>query len=98
MARLSARLKRFDYEYRTAGENVARGSGSSGSPDSTLNNRTGSTGHKANVLDKNFREIGVGAAKGTRKGTRTRSAATRRRGVPASEPAPAPVYRRILTP
>jgi hypothetical protein len=54
---LRARLKRFDYEYRTAGKNVALGPGSSGSPDSTLNNRTGSTGHKANVLDKYFRKI-----------------------------------------
>jgi hypothetical protein len=94
----SARLKRFDYEYRSAGENVAWGPGSSGSPDSTLNNRTGSTGRKANVLDKNIREIGVGAAEGTRKGTRKIYGNPRRRGLPASEPALAPVYRRILTP
>ena len=41
----------------------------------TLNNRMGSTGHKANVPDKDFREIGIWAAKGTHK-----SWATRRRG------------------
>ncbi|MDP9486648.1 MAG: CAP domain-containing protein [Actinomycetota bacterium] len=67
-----ARLKRFGYtlagySYYTVGENIAWGSGSSGSPDAIFKSRMNSTGHKANILNKNFREIGIGARTGTYK-------------------------------
>ena len=55
---------------------------------STLNNRMGSTGHKANVPDKDFREIGIWAAKGTHESCGNATA----RIAPASEPALAPRY------
>ena len=49
----------------------------------TLNNRMGSTGHKeAHILNRDFREVGIWAAKGTRK---SRGNATARIA-PASEP------------
>ena len=48
----------------------------------TLNNRMGSTGHKANVPDKDFREVGIWAAKGTHESCGNATA----RIAPASEP------------
>lgn len=64
------RLKRFGYtpkgySYYTIGENIAWGNGSYGSPDSTFKNWMNSSGHKANILNKNFRQIGIGARRGT---------------------------------
>lgn len=67
-----ARLKRFGYtpagySYYTVGENIAYGSGSYGAPDHIFSNWMNSSGHKANILNKNFREIGIGARTGTYK-------------------------------
>ena len=61
------RIKREGYAYRIAGENIAWGSGSLGSPDSIFKSWMNSPGHKANILNKNFKEIGVGVANGTYK-------------------------------
>ena len=68
-----SRLKRFGYTssgygYYTVGENIAWGSGSYGSPGSIFKGWMNSTGHKANILNKNFREIGIGARTGTYEG------------------------------
>ncbi len=67
-----ARLKRFGYtpagySYYTVGENVAWGSGSYGSPDGIFKGWMNSTGHKANILNKNFKQIGIRARTGTYK-------------------------------
>ncbi len=67
-----AHLKRFGYtpagySYYTVGENIAWGSGSSGSPDAIFKGWMNSTGHKANILNKNFRQIGIEARTGTYK-------------------------------
>lgn len=64
------RLARFGYtskgySYYTVGENIAWGNGSSGSPDSIFKSWMNSSGHKANILNKNFRQIGIGAPTGT---------------------------------
>lgn len=64
------RLKRFGYtprgySYYAIGENIAWGSGSSGSPDSIFEGWMNSSGHKANILNKNFRQIGIGARAGS---------------------------------
>ena len=64
------RLKRFGYtptgySYFTVGENIAYGSGSYGSPDNIFDNWMNSPGHKANILNKKFRQIGIGARTGT---------------------------------
>jgi uncharacterized protein YkwD len=60
----SARLKRFGYNWRFAGENIAWGSGSYGTPDNRFKAWMNSTGHRANILNKSFREIGIGAYTG----------------------------------
>lgn len=61
------RIKREGYKYRYAGENIAYGSGSLGAPDNIFKNWMNSSGHRTNILNKNFREVGIGAATGTYK-------------------------------
>ena len=66
----SDRLKRYGYtplpnRYWTVGENIAWGSGSSGSADSIFKGWMNSSGHKANILNGKFKQIGVGAFNGT---------------------------------
>jgi uncharacterized protein YkwD len=64
----STRIKEAGYRYRTAGENIAGGSGTLGSADSIFKGWMNSTGHRGNILNKNFKEIGIGAATGNFKG------------------------------
>jgi uncharacterized protein YkwD len=61
------RIKRQGYSYRSAGENIAWGSGSLGAPDNIFKNWINSSGHKANILNVSFREVGIGAVTGTYK-------------------------------
>jgi uncharacterized protein YkwD len=63
-----ARLKNHGYRYRTAGENIARGSGSLGAPGPIFRGWMQSPGHRSNILKRGFREVGIGAATGTYKG------------------------------
>jgi uncharacterized protein YkwD len=65
----STRIKEAGYRYRTAGENIVGGSGSYGTPDQLFKSWMGSPGHKKNILNKGYREVGIGAATGTYKGT-----------------------------
>ncbi len=58
------RLERFGYNWRTAGENIIYDPGSSDSPDSIFKVWMKSSGHRANILNKNFREIGIGTSSG----------------------------------
>lgn len=60
-----ARIKAAGYNYRTAGENIAWGTGVAGSPDSIHKSWMGSSGHRTNILNKGFRKVGIGAASGT---------------------------------
>ena len=67
------RIARFGYtskgyRYYKIGENIAWGSGSQGSPDSIFKSWMNSPGHKANIVHKDFREIGIGARTGTFQG------------------------------
>lgn len=69
------RLRRFGYtpkgyRYYTTGENIAYGSGSKGAPKSIMNAWMKSTGHRRNILNGKFREIGVGTYTGVYKGHR----------------------------
>ncbi len=66
----SNRLKRYGYtpqpnRYWTVGENIAWGSGSMGSADSIFKGWMNSTGHRANILNGKFKQIGIGAFRGT---------------------------------
>ena len=53
-------LKSFGISYRYAGENIAKGQTS---PKAVMNAWMNSSGHKANILNKNYTQIGVGLAK-----------------------------------
>lgn len=53
-------LKNFGLSYRYAGENIAKGQTS---PQAVMNAWMNSSGHKANILNKNYTQIGVGLAK-----------------------------------
>jgi uncharacterized protein YkwD len=64
------RLKRFGYHWRTYGENIALGSGSRGSPEKIFRSWMKSRGHRSNILNRRFREIGIGIDTGTFKGTK----------------------------
>jgi uncharacterized protein YkwD len=70
------RLKRFGYHWRTYGENIACGSGSRGSPKRIFRSWMKSRGHRSNILNRRFREVGVGVDTGTFKGTKGASVYT----------------------
>ncbi|QYX78752.1 CAP domain-containing protein [Streptomyces akebiae] len=56
---MSDRLARVGYRFSTAGENVAAGYGTA---DSVMDGWMNSPGHKANILNCAFKEIGIGLA------------------------------------
>jgi uncharacterized protein YkwD len=67
------RLERFGYDsegYRhyLVGENIAYGSGTYGEPDGVMRAWMQSDGHRHNILEGEFREIGVGTHVGEYKG------------------------------
>lgn len=62
-----ARLKRHGYRWRTYGENIGYNSSPSRMHRAWMN----STGHRRNILKRNFREIGIGAVNGNYQGFRT---------------------------
>ena len=55
-------LKRFGISYRAAGENIAKGQKT---PQAVVNAWMNSEGHRANILNKNFKELGVGYTGGS---------------------------------
>jgi uncharacterized protein YkwD len=67
---VGARLKRYGYDWRLYGENIAGGSGSYGSPGVIFNRWMKSPSHRKNILDRRFREIGVGTYTGVYRGYR----------------------------
>ncbi len=50
-------MKNFGISYKTAGENIARGQST---PAAVVNAWMNSSGHRANILNSSFTEIGVG--------------------------------------
>ncbi len=57
------RMRRYGYNFRWAGENVASGYSS---PQDVMRGWMNSSGHRANILNPNFRDIGIGYALGNR--------------------------------
>ena len=55
-----AMMRSFGIQYRTAGENIAKGYTSA---QSVVNGWMNSSGHRANILNPNFGKIGVGYVK-----------------------------------
>jgi uncharacterized protein YkwD len=64
------RLKRHGYRWRDYAENIAWGSGRRGSPERVFKRWMKSHEHKRKILTKGFREVGIGTATGTFKGTK----------------------------
>jgi uncharacterized protein YkwD len=62
LARFGYDAKKYDY-YRV-GENIARGSGPGGTPENIMRSWMRSDGHRHNILNEEFREIGVGTRTG----------------------------------
>ncbi|MGY1498620.1 CAP domain-containing protein [Streptomyces sp. QTS52] len=56
---MSDRLSRVGYTFRSAGENVAAGYNT---PESVMDGWMNSSGHRANILNCGFKEIGIGLA------------------------------------
>lgn len=54
-------MKSFGISYKSAGENIAAGQKTS---QEVMNNWMNSSGHKANILSKNYTQLGVGKATG----------------------------------
>ncbi len=65
---VGSRLKHHGYNWRVFGENIAGGTGSAASPRHIFKLWMNSSGHRANILDRRFREIGIGTATGNYKG------------------------------
>jgi uncharacterized protein YkwD len=61
------RLKGLGYNWRATGENIAWGSGSYSEPKSRFEAWMKSEGHRRNILDRKYEEVGVGVAKGNLK-------------------------------
>lgn len=64
------RLKRYGYRWRAYAENIAGGAGRYARPDNTFKRWMNSGGHRTNILDRRFREVGIGTATGTFEGKR----------------------------
>jgi uncharacterized protein YkwD len=62
------RLKRYGYNYRKVGKNIAYGSGSYGEPRSIMEAWMNSLDHRRNILNNEFKQIGVGTHTGTWQG------------------------------
>lgn len=60
------RMRRFGYNFRRGGENIAAGQSS---PQQVMQSWMNSPGHRRNILNGNFRDIGIGFARGGRYGT-----------------------------
>ncbi|MEE1013757.1 MAG: SafA/ExsA family spore coat assembly protein [Clostridia bacterium] len=54
-------IKNFGISYRSAGENIAKGQST---PQAVVNAWMNSSGHRANILNKNYTRIGVGYVSG----------------------------------
>lgn len=69
---MAQRIKRTNYLRDTRGwslgENLAWGSGTNATPSQIVNAWMHSAGHRRNILDSGFREIGVGIALGSPRG------------------------------
>jgi uncharacterized protein YkwD len=67
---VGARLQSYGYPGSTYAENIGEGSGARGRPSAVFERWMKSPIHKSNILDKRFREVGVGVADGNYQGIR----------------------------
>ncbi|MDQ4063040.1 MAG: CAP domain-containing protein [Actinomycetota bacterium] len=64
---VSKRLSKSGYRWSTYGENILYDPGSQDSTESLFKLWMKSSGHKSNILNKDFREAGIGASSGSYK-------------------------------
>ena len=62
------RLRKFGYKYTTAGENIAYGQRREGRPGNIMRSWKNSKHHRGNILNRKFREVGIGTYVGNYKG------------------------------
>ena len=67
---VGARLRRYGYDWRVYGENIAGGAGRLGKPGPIFRRWMNSSHHRANILKGRFRQVGVGIYRGNYKGQR----------------------------
>jgi uncharacterized protein YkwD len=65
---VGSRLRHYDYNWRVCAENIAGGSGRYARPGNIFRHWMKSSGHRDNILDRRFREVGIGTATGAYKG------------------------------
>ncbi len=70
------RLRRFGVRGRVLGENIAWGVGHLGSPRQIMRAWMNSPGHRANILNRRFREVGIGIVFHAPRGSAAAVAAT----------------------
>jgi uncharacterized protein YkwD len=63
------RVRRYGYNWQVCAENIAWGPGALGRPDPIFDDWMNSSGHRSNILNRKYREIGIGAYRGSFKGT-----------------------------
>jgi len=59
------RVRRYGYNWQFCAENIAWGSGALGRPDPIFDGWMNSSDHRSNILTRKYREIGIGAYRGT---------------------------------
>lgn len=59
------RVRRYGYRWQVCAENIAWGAGALGRPDPIFDGWMDSSGHRSNILNRKYREIGIGAYRGT---------------------------------
>src|SRR5918997_4300586 len=64
------RLKRHGYRWKAYGENIAGGSRLLGTPESVFERWMESRTHRPNILEGDFREVGIASATGKFKGNK----------------------------
>jgi uncharacterized protein YkwD len=67
---IGRRLERYNYNWRTYGENIGGGSDRYRRPGNVFKRWMNSRNHRSNILKRGFREIGIGTYTGTFKGRR----------------------------
>ena len=65
-----ARMKNAGYRYRYCAENIAGGQRAKGDPSNIMRNWMNSSGHRSNILNNRYREVGIGTETGTFNGKR----------------------------
>ena len=64
------RVKNSGYRYRYCAENIAGGERAKGDPRNIMRTWMNSSGHRRNILDGRYREVGIGTETGTFNGNR----------------------------